>query len=61
YSSDSLHSAVVEIIVKKGARCRYTTIQNWSNPSPTRADHGAALHLLPLAYPPLVLIQAPSV
>ncbi|MDX6301923.1 MAG: Fe-S cluster assembly protein SufB, partial [Nocardioidaceae bacterium] len=31
YTSDSLHSAVVEIIVKKGARCRYTTIQNWSN------------------------------
>jgi len=31
YSSDSLHSAVVEIIVKKGGRCRYTTIQNWSN------------------------------
>ncbi len=31
YSSDSLHSAVVEIIVKEGARCRYTTIQNWSN------------------------------
>ena len=31
YSSDSLHSAVVEIIVKKDARCRYTTIQNWSN------------------------------
>jgi Fe-S cluster assembly protein SufB len=31
YQSDSLHSAVVEIIVKKGARCRYTTIQNWSN------------------------------
>ena len=31
YKSDSLHSAVVEIIVKKGARCRYTTIQNWSN------------------------------
>jgi len=30
YSKDSLHSAVVEIIVKKGARCRYTTIQNWS-------------------------------
>ncbi|MGH3081013.1 MAG: Fe-S cluster assembly protein SufB [Gaiellaceae bacterium] len=30
YSSDSLHSAVVEIIVKRGARCRYTTIQNWS-------------------------------
>src|ERR1700749_1163229 len=31
YSSDSLHSAVVEIIVKKGGRCRYTTSQNWSN------------------------------
>jgi Fe-S cluster assembly protein SufB len=31
YSSDSLHSAVVEIIVKRGARCRYTTIQNWSS------------------------------
>ena len=30
YTSDSLHSAVVEIIVKEGARCRYTTIQNWS-------------------------------
>ena len=30
YSSDSLHSAVVEIIVKPGAHCRYTTIQNWS-------------------------------
>jgi Fe-S cluster assembly protein SufB len=30
YSSDSLHSAVVEIVVKKDARCRYTTIQNWS-------------------------------
>ena len=31
FSSNSLHSAVVEIIVKKGGRCRYTTIQNWSN------------------------------
>src|SRR5919201_122095 len=30
YTTDSLHSAVVEIIVKPGARCRYTTIQNWS-------------------------------
>src|SRR5246500_5203731 len=30
YTTDSLHSAVVEIIVKSGARCRYTTIQNWS-------------------------------
>src|ERR687883_273290 len=31
YSTDSLHSAVVEIVVKKSGRCRYTTIQNWSN------------------------------
>src|SRR4030067_1636110 len=31
YSSDSLHSAVVEIIVKRNGRCRYTTIQNWAN------------------------------
>jgi Fe-S cluster assembly protein SufB len=30
YKSDSLHAAVVEIVVKKGARVRYTTIQNWS-------------------------------
>jgi Fe-S cluster assembly protein SufB len=30
YSADSLHAAVVEIIVKPGARVRYTTIQNWS-------------------------------
>ncbi|MDR0436213.1 MAG: Fe-S cluster assembly protein SufB [Propionibacteriaceae bacterium] len=30
YKSDSLHAAVVEIIVKEGARVRYTTIQNWS-------------------------------
>jgi Fe-S cluster assembly protein SufB len=30
YSKDSFHSGVIEIIVKKGARCRYTTIQNWS-------------------------------
>ena len=29
FSSSSLHSAVVEIYVKKGARCQYTTIQNW--------------------------------
>ena len=30
YSQDSLHSGVIEIIVRKGARCRYSTIQNWS-------------------------------
>ena len=31
YSRDSLHTGVIEIIVKRGGRCRYTTIQNWSN------------------------------
>ena len=31
YSTDSLHAAVVEIYVAKGAKCRYTTIQNWAN------------------------------
>jgi Fe-S cluster assembly protein SufB len=31
YSTESLHSAVVEIMVKRGGRCRYTTIQNWAN------------------------------
>jgi Fe-S cluster assembly protein SufB len=30
YSRDSFHSGVIEIIVKKNARCRYSTIQNWS-------------------------------
>ena len=31
YTSESLHSAVVEVMVKKNGRCRYTTIQNWAN------------------------------
>jgi len=31
YTTDSFHSGVIEIVVKEGARCRYTTIQNWSN------------------------------
>ena len=31
WSTDSLHSAVVELIAKPGARIRYTTVQNWSN------------------------------
>ena len=31
YSTESLHSAVVEVIAKKGSRVRYTTIQNWAN------------------------------
>src|SRR5512135_581057 len=44
YSSDSLHSAVVEIIVKKGARCRYTTIQNWSTNVYNLVTKRAAAH-----------------
>jgi Fe-S cluster assembly protein SufB len=49
YSSDSLHSAVVEIVVKPGGRCRYTTIQNWSNnvynlvTKRARAEEGATM------------------
>ena len=31
YSNDSLHAAVVEIIVLEGGKCRYSTVQNWSN------------------------------
>ena len=31
YSSESLHSAVVELVAHKDAKLRYTTIQNWSN------------------------------
>jgi len=31
YSEDSLHAAVVEIIILKNAKCRYSTVQNWSN------------------------------
>ncbi|MEM8944838.1 MAG: Fe-S cluster assembly protein SufB [Planctomycetota bacterium] len=31
YTTESLHSAVVEVMVKKNGRCRYTTIQNWAN------------------------------
>ena len=31
YSKESLHAAVVEIVILKGGRCRYSTVQNWSN------------------------------
>jgi Fe-S cluster assembly protein SufB len=44
YTSDSLHSAVVEIIVKRGARVRYTTIQNWSNNVYNLVTKRAAAH-----------------
>jgi Fe-S cluster assembly protein SufB len=44
YTSDSLHSAVVEIIAKRGARVRYTTIQNWSNNVYNLVTKRAAAH-----------------
>ena len=44
YSTDSLHSAVVEIIVKPGARVRYTTIQNWSHNVYNLVTKRAAVH-----------------
>ncbi|HKI28354.1 MAG TPA: Fe-S cluster assembly protein SufB, partial [Actinomycetota bacterium] len=44
YSSDSLHSAVVEIVAKKGARVRYTTIQNWSTNVYNLVTKRAAAH-----------------
>src|SRR5450631_3504747 len=44
YSSDSLHSAVVEIVVKRNARVRYTTIQNWSNNVYNLVTKRAACH-----------------
>ena len=31
YTEDAIHAAVVEIFVEKNAKCRYTTIQNWSS------------------------------
>jgi Fe-S cluster assembly protein SufB len=44
YTTDSLHSAVVEIIAKKGARVRYTTIQNWSTNVYNLVTKRAAAH-----------------
>ncbi|ADG40945.1 MULTISPECIES: Fe-S cluster assembly protein SufB [Leuconostoc] len=44
YSGDALHAAVVEVIVKKDAYCRYTTIQNWSNNVYSLETKRAAAH-----------------
>jgi Fe-S cluster assembly protein SufB len=44
YTSDSLHSAVVELIAKPGARLRYTTIQNWSTNVYNLVTKRAAAH-----------------
>ncbi|GGM63233.1 Fe-S cluster assembly protein SufB [Longimycelium tulufanense] len=67
YSSDSLHSAVVEIIVKKNARCRYTTIQNWSNnvynlvTKRAKAEEGATMEWIDGNIGSKVTMKYPSV
>lgn len=67
YSTDSLHSAVVEIIVKKGGRCRYTTIQNWSNnvynlvTKRARAEEGAIMEWVDANLGSCVTEKYPSV
>lgn len=67
YASDSLHSAVVEIIVKDGGRCRYTTIQNWSNnvynlvTKRARADKGATMEWVDANLGSKVTMKYPAV
>ncbi|MBE2234650.1 MAG: Fe-S cluster assembly protein SufB [Anaerolinea sp.] len=67
YASDSLHSAVVEIIIKDGGRCRYTTIQNWSNnvynlvTKRARADKGATMEWVDANLGSKVTMKYPAV
>ena len=67
YSSDSLHSAVVEIFVKKDARVRYTTIQNWSKnvynlvTKRAIAEEGATMEWVDCNIGSKVTMQYPSV
>ena len=67
YKSDSLHSAVVEIIVKPHARVRYTTIQNWSNnvynlvTKRARAEAGATMEWIDGNIGSKVTMKYPSV
>jgi Fe-S cluster assembly protein SufB len=67
YKSDSLHSAVVEIIVKPGGRCRYTTIQNWSGnvynlvTKRARAEAGATMEWVDGNIGSKVTMKYPSV
>jgi Fe-S cluster assembly protein SufB len=67
YQSDSLHSAVVEIVVKKNARCRYTTIQNWSNnvynlvTKRAKAEEGATMEWIDGNLGSKVTMKYPSV
>ena len=44
YSTESFHSGVIEIVVEKGARFRYTTIQNWSNNMYNLVTQRAVVH-----------------
>ncbi|WP_019812449.1 Fe-S cluster assembly protein SufB [Saccharomonospora halophila] len=67
YQSDSLHSAVVEIVVKKGGRCRYTTIQNWSGnvynlvTKRAKAEEGATMEWIDGNIGSKVTMKYPSV
>lgn len=67
YTTDSLHSAVVEIFVKKGARVRYTTVQNWSNnvynlvTKRARADEEAIMEWIDCNIGSKITMKYPSV
>lgn len=67
YTTDSLHSAVVEIFVKKGARVRYTTVQNWSNnvynlvTKRARADEDAVMEWIDCNIGSKLTMKYPSV
>ena len=67
YTTDSLHSAVVEIFVKKGARVRYTTVQNWSKnvynlvTKRARADENAIMEWIDCNLGSQVTMKYPSV
>ncbi|MFA9289449.1 MAG: Fe-S cluster assembly protein SufB [Weeksellaceae bacterium] len=67
YTSDSLHSAVVEIFVKKDARVRYTTVQNWSKnvynlvTKRARADENAVMEWVDCNLGSQITMKYPSV
>lgn len=67
YTSDSLHAAVVEIFVKKNARVRYTTVQNWSKnvynlvTKRARADENAIMEWVDCNIGSQVTMKYPSV
>ncbi len=67
YTSESLHAAVVEIFVKKNARVRYTTVQNWSTnvynlvTKRARADQAAIMEWVDCNIGSRVTMKYPSV